>query len=237
MSTINMRIICCILICLMSVSCKQGIFLKRKYTDGFYFSKAGSVHLKEIHQAKTNNTSVTFSKEIQNIKPLEPLTDTIILTSGKKLPCKVKVIQRKSITYTDGRSGPTGPNKIIKNKKVARIHFKEGQKEYFTQYHSNANPILQFDHIRTRPLPGVGMAFFGYVLIVITGLSLVVAQVFFGFFFLLLAFAALIILSSPNYESLAYKITRGFGKFIGILFLAGLGTLLLILIIALAAFA
>ncbi|MBK6523494.1 MAG: hypothetical protein IPG08_14905 [Sphingobacteriaceae bacterium] len=52
-----------------------------------------------------------------------------------------------------------------------------------------------------------------------------------------LSIAALVLMSAGNYEALGFKIVRGFGKFIGILFLASLAALLLILIIALAAFA
>ncbi len=223
----------------MFVSCKQSIFLNRKYTDGFYFSKTGSVDVKKTHKVKTKNTASTFSEQADVVMvKSEPLTDTIILNSGRKVPCKVKTVERKKITYTDGQPGPTGTNnKIMRNKNIARIHFNGGQKEYFKQYHSNGNPILQFDFIRTGKPPRSGLAVFGYILIMLTSFGLVVASVFIGLFFLALSIAALVLMSAGNYEALGFKIVRGFGKFIGILFLASLAALLLILIIALAAFA
>lgn len=222
----------------MFVSCKQSIFLKRKYTDGFFFSKTGAPHLKEIHQAQSKNIVPAFSEQadVVIVRP-EPLTDTIILNSGRKVPCKVKTIERKKITYTDGISGPAGSNKIMMSKKVARIHFKEGQKEYFTQHDPKGNPILQFDFIRTGKPPRSGLAFLGYILIMLTSFGLVVASIFIGLLFLALSLVALVWLSSSNYETVGFKIVRGFGKFIGILFIAAVAALLLIILIALAAFA
>lgn len=221
----------------MLVSCKQSIFLQRKYTAGLYFSKTGAIQLKEIHQTKTNNADITVSVQTAITTITEPLTDTIILNSGKKVPCIVKTIQRKVITYTDNEPGPAGEKKFVKNKKVARIHFNDGKKEYITQPNQSGNPLLQFDFIRHSKQPRTGMAIFGYIQLLLTGFGLIIASVFIGLLFITFALTSLIVISSINYESLVFKMLLGIGKFFGVLFFVTLSIIILALFIAIITFA
>ncbi|MBK6523493.1 MAG: hypothetical protein IPG08_14900 [Sphingobacteriaceae bacterium] len=163
---ISIKNICYILVCIMFVSCKQSIFLNRKYTDGFYFSKTGSVDVKKTHKVKTKNTASTFSDKADVVMvKSEPLTDTIILNSGRKVTCKVKTVERKKITYTDGQPGPTGTNnKIMRNKNIARIHFNGGQKN--TSNNIIRTAIQYFSLILFEPENlTIGARGFGYILI------------------------------------------------------------------------
>jgi len=228
---INMKNIYYILICILFVSCKQSIFLQRKYTDGFYFSKTSADQLTEVRQPKEKKTK-TIIKQSYELTKIGDNGDTIILVNGKKIPCVVKTIRRKNITYTDGRSGPVGFYKDVKSSNIARIHFKEGQKEYFNQPNQDGNPILQFGLVKSGKAPKSGMAQFGYIISLITFAVIMLISPTLGFILFFINLGLFISLLTSYHKTLGFKFANGVGKFYAWIFIISFIILLIALVIA-----
>lgn len=216
----------------MFVSCRQSIFLQRKYTDGFYFAKASSDQPIEVRQTKERKPK-NIIKQAQELLKNGENGDTIKLVNGKKISCQVKTISRKNITYVDGRPGPVGFNKNIKSSKIASIHFKEGQKEYFNQPNQNGNPILQFGLVKIGKAPNSGMAQFGYVMSLLA--STVILLIFppVGISLIFINLGLFISLTTLYHKTLGYKFVNGVGKFYAWIFIISFIILLISLVIAL----
>ncbi len=234
MSKLNILVI--LWFCLASVSCKQSLFLKRKYTDGFFFSKGTTVQLKNIHSQKMKNDGGAIAMSIVS-KPNLPPADTIFTTSGKRIPCKVKAITQKIIVYSE----EPDYSKDIRTYKVASIHFNGRQREYLTERNEDANPLLQygiFDQNSSNAKPRkAGLAIFGYVPMLITGVVLLASVPLLGGLFTLLSLSLLIVVSVADTSSDGYKTARAIGRFLGILYITVAALLLAILVIAVIAFA
>jgi hypothetical protein len=220
-----------ILICILFVSCKQSIFLQRKYTDGFYFSKASSDQIIEVRQPKERKTK-TIIKQSYELTKSGDNGDTIILVNGKKIPCVVKTIRRKNITYTDGRPGPVGFYKDVKSSNIASIHFKEGEKEYFNQPNQDGNPILQFGLVKLGKAPNSGMAQFGYIMSLLASIVILLIVPPFGFTLFFINLGLFISLTTLYHKTLGYKFANGVGKFYAWIFIISFIILLIALVIA-----
>jgi hypothetical protein len=202
------------------MSCKQGTFLKRKYTSGIYVSKSKPLHLKDIFEQKTS-TNVDQLAIVAKNTLHEPLTDTIIMNTGKRIPCKVRTITNKRITYTDNVVGPLGPNKSIVSRKIRRIDFNGFQKEYFSEINPNGNPLIQTGLIDSGERKN-GLSIFGSVLTMLFGMILVVAAPAIGILVLAFSIGMLVAVCAAPTSSDTYKGFNGFGKFLGILYLTAL---------------
>lgn len=219
-----------IFVSIVFMSCKQSLFLKRRYTNGIYFSKSGSVDLKNVHESHATSHKVLTRSATAPLST-EHLSDTLLLNNGKRISCKVQTVERKQITFTCN-----GTSKVIRSADVAQINYEGHQKEFISKYDSEGNPLLQFGlvHGQKKSRGSDGMAIFGYVITLITGAILIPAAPLFGFPFFLLHLSLLIAHEVVNYESVGFKVLNGIGKFYGWLFIITLGLMLLLLLILIA---
>jgi hypothetical protein len=202
------------------MSCKQGMFLKRKYTAGLYVSKSKTLYLKEIHGQNLNDNVTSLALVAKNT-PHESLTDTITLNSGKRIPCKVKTITNKRIAYFDNKGGPTSPNKSMANRKIKRIEFNGAQKEYFTEINPNGNPLIQTGLIDTDERKN-GLSIFGSIFTMVFGIILIFVTPPIGMLVLAFSTGMLAAVCSAPTSSSTYKGFNSVGKFLGLLYLTSL---------------
>jgi hypothetical protein len=228
MQIIKSNQILILLVSILLISCKQNSFLNRRYTDGSYHSNSKTLHLKDIHSQKASETERSETM-VEKKVPYEPLTDTIILNNGKRIPCKVKQIDRNRITYIDNAEGYWGSEKFVTNKNAKRIDFKGNQKEYFTEEDPSGNPLLQYGLFEINARKN-GMAIFGAVVTLTTGMFLLAASIPVALIVITLGLFTLINVTSAPTNSGKYKGFNAFGKFMGFVTLFALLLLLIILV-------
>lgn len=219
-----------ITVAILLVSCK-GTLMKRKYMDGFFISRTAQMHSKSIDATPTHSTEES-AEDVFDVKKQVPNTDTIILASGKRVACKVRMITGQTIVY----SSQDSYNKSISTKKVSVIHFNGNKREYFREINEASNPIIQSWMAYTPKQPKKGMAVFGYFMLIVTS-AICIALSPVSAIFLLLSVGLLLMMELVDHESKSFRALNGFGKFIGYtylgLFATGLSILLLILVFSL----
>lgn len=216
-----------IIVCAAVLASCKGTLMKRKYMDGFFMSRTATIHSKEIDVATKHSLRELPEYEIVVQKQGKD-QDTIVLVSGKRVICKVRMITGRNIIY----SSTDSHNKSISNKKISAIHFNGNGREYFREDNAASNPIIRSWMAYTPKEPKKGMAVFGYFMLIITSaICIAVSPV--SIAFLLFSVMLLILLECVDHEAGAFKALNGFGKFIGYTYLGIFATTLTILIIAL----
>jgi len=225
----KLNYIICLIIGLAFVSCKQPLFLKRRYTNGFYFWRTGSVDLKNIQELECDKNMALIMKT-SVAPPDKTISDTLVLTNGKKIPCKVKTVEQKQITYNSH-----GITKIVRNKDVAVINYEGNQKEYIFKHHPSENPLLQIGLFKPEARPYAGMAVFGYIIALIIGALLIPVFPVFGVTFFLLHTSLLIAHELVSCQSFYYKFLNLIGRFYSWLTVISFGLLVALILIVIIA--
>ncbi len=235
---------------LFAAAC-NNVFIQRKYTKGMYNSHAAKVHsnnrdhysntntdlsivkneemspllfASSSKQLKSNNKlkmSLVTSNSLITTPKLVECGDTILLNNNRKVSCKVISIYQEKINYKDCRLSAR-PLLTLSNNEITLIKFENGAKEYFQSTHPQSNPLLT-SHNKSKVIrKHNGLALFGYITTLITGILTLIAAPVAGTIITLLAISGIFFLSFNGTSDMSYLISKGFGKFLGVIYLTSL---------------
>lgn len=253
-----------LLIMIGATSCNH-VFMQRKYTQGFYHADNKKIRQKSTDQncrqsirptIKSNEITVVLQANSSNQQtPKQKLNvrllrinehssahtisecgDTILLNNNKKVNCKVISIDHEKINYKDCRLS-TRPLLTLSNKEIKLIKFENGAKEYFQSSHPESNHLIVTKTKTRVERKHNGLAIFGYIATLIIGIFTLFAFPIAGMIITLLSILGIFFLSYNKTSDVGYLISKGFGKFLGIIYLTSLVISVLAIILLIIAFA